>query len=104
MGGSSRSQKRASSSAPASFTSSFFKFFKPVNRRTAGCARDDSLADDAKVWPSDYDKGRYVAKPGIDNLATEFIAKFHESRVLESGTQTIKVSCMDEDGDYKPAN
>ncbi|KAK4743541.1 hypothetical protein SAY87_001542 [Trapa incisa] len=94
MGGSSRFHKKASSSAPASFTS-FFKFFKPVSRRTARCARDDSLADDPmsprKVWPSDYDKGRYVAKPGIDNLATEFIAKFHESRVLESEIQTIKV-------------
>ncbi|KAK4744687.1 hypothetical protein SAY87_010999 [Trapa incisa] len=93
MGGSSRFHKKASSSAPSSF--SFFSFFKTMSRRTARLARDDSWADDAmsprKVWPSDYDKGRYVAEPGIDRLASAFIAKFHETRVSESEIQTIKV-------------
>lgn len=92
MGGSSRFRKRASSSAPASF--SLFSFFKQ-SRRPAQRVRDDSGADDSmnpgKVWPSDYDKGRYVAKPGIDPLASVYIIKLHETWVSESEREMIKV-------------
>ncbi|PKI48146.1 hypothetical protein CRG98_031411 [Punica granatum] len=42
-----------------------------------------------KVWPSNYNRGNYVAEPGIDRRASAFIARFHESRVSESKSHAI---------------
>ncbi|KAK4796148.1 hypothetical protein SAY86_028474 [Trapa natans] len=94
MGGNSRFHKKAASSASSSSSSSskhsafsLLSFLKLRRRPTSGrddtCAHDDASSP-GKVWRhSDYDKGRYVAQPGIDEIATIFIARFHENRVLE---------------------
>ncbi|CAI9101389.1 OLC1v1038700C1 [Oldenlandia corymbosa var. corymbosa] len=52
---------------------SFFGFFKSSKPR-----RDYEMKDDFvkayKVWPSDEDRGRWVAEPGIDRKASAFIS------------------------------
>ncbi|KNA17497.1 hypothetical protein SOVF_079440 [Spinacia oleracea] len=42
-----------------------------------------------KVFPSDEDRGYWVAEPGIDRKASAFIAKFHEARRFEAQTMAI---------------
>ncbi|KAF8015325.1 hypothetical protein BT93_H0974 [Corymbia citriodora subsp. variegata] len=76
MGGNNR-QKKSSSSSSFSFTS----LFKPRRPHRDDAQETDSMKS-MKIWPSDYDKGRYVAEPGIDKKASAFIAKFHETRVI----------------------
>ncbi|KAF7847957.1 hypothetical protein BT93_L2415 [Corymbia citriodora subsp. variegata] len=76
MGGNSR-QKKSSSSF------SLMSLFKPRRAHREDAWEGDS-ASSKKIYPSDYDNGRYVAEPGIDKKATAFIAKFHETRVMES--------------------
>ncbi|KAI6684502.1 hypothetical protein NL676_030415 [Syzygium grande] len=70
---------------------SFSNLFRP--RRSAAARRVDDARDDAvaprKIWTSDYDKGRYVAEPGIDRKATAFIDKVHESHFVEYERLTI---------------
>ena len=45
-----------------------------------------------RMWPSDQDsRGRWVAEPGIDRKASDFIARFYESRVSDSERQTFAV-------------
>ncbi|KAI6695462.1 hypothetical protein NL676_023172 [Syzygium grande] len=81
MGGNIK-QKKSSSSF------SLMSLFKPRRAR-----RDDAWGADSvspkKIYTSDSDKGWFVAEPGIDNKATAFIAKFHETRVMESERQVI---------------
>ncbi|KAI3439357.1 uncharacterized protein J3R85_004767 [Psidium guajava] len=83
MAGNNR-QKKSSSSF------SLMSLFKPRRARRDDAWEADSVSS-GKIYPSDYDKGRYVADPGIDKRATVFIAKFHETRVMESERQVIKV-------------
>lgn len=49
--------------------------------------RVDNTHNDApppsNIWASDYDKGKYVAEPGIDRKASAFIEKFHKNRFVE---------------------
>uniref|UniRef100_A0A803KN73 Uncharacterized protein n=1 Tax=Chenopodium quinoa TaxID=63459 RepID=A0A803KN73_CHEQI len=42
-----------------------------------------------KVFPSDEDRGYWVAEPGIDRKASAFIAKFHEARRFETQSMAI---------------
>ncbi|KMT14117.1 hypothetical protein BVRB_4g079390 [Beta vulgaris subsp. vulgaris] len=42
-----------------------------------------------KVFPSDEDRGYWVAEPGIDRKASAFIAKFHEARRFEAQTMAV---------------
>lgn len=83
MGGSSRFSKKVSPS-PAPPPLSLLSFLKPTRRPAR--RRDEVVAEDvsslSKVRPSDYDKGRYVAEPGIDRRATAFIARFHENQAI----------------------
>lgn len=37
---------------------------------------------------SDEDNGRYFGEPDIDSKASSFIARFHESRVMDAESQT----------------
>ncbi|CDP15174.1 unnamed protein product [Coffea canephora] len=66
MGG---GKQKKSSGSSSSF--SFFSMFKTKSRRA------DDMKDDYmkayKVWPSDEDRGRWVAEPGIDRKASAFI-------------------------------
>ncbi|KAG5625877.1 hypothetical protein R3W88_003161 [Solanum pinnatisectum] len=54
---------------------SFFGLFKSKNssRREDNYSRDDCVKA-YKVWPSDEDRGQWVADPGIDNKAALFIS------------------------------
>lgn len=71
MGGS--KQKKASSSSSSSGSSfSFFSLFKNKPRREYE-VKDDFVRA-YKVWPSDEDRGRWVAEPGIDMKASAFIS------------------------------
>ncbi|KAK3415943.1 hypothetical protein EUGRSUZ_H01334 [Eucalyptus grandis] len=82
MGGN-NGQKKSSSSFL------LMSMFKPRRAR-----RDDAWEGNVsskKIYPSDYDKDRYVAEPRIDKKATAFIAKFHETRVMESECQVITI-------------
>ncbi|KAK2631011.1 hypothetical protein EUGRSUZ_L03552 [Eucalyptus grandis] len=76
MGGN-NGQKKSSSSS--SFC--FMNLFKPQRPR-----RDDARVMDSmkpiKIWPSDYNKGRYIADHDIDKKASDYIAKFHETQVI----------------------
>ncbi|KAL3725744.1 hypothetical protein ACJRO7_030729 [Eucalyptus globulus] len=82
MGGNNR-QKKSSSSF------SLMSMFKPRRARRDDAWEGDSVSS-KKTYPSDYDKGRYVAELGIDKKATVFIAKFHETRVMESERQVME--------------
>ncbi|KAL3725752.1 hypothetical protein ACJRO7_030737 [Eucalyptus globulus] len=83
MGGNNK-QKKSSSSF------SLMSLFKPQRGRRDNASEVDSVIS-KKIYPSDYDKGRYVAEPGIDNKATVFIANFHKTRVSEPERQVIAV-------------
>ncbi|KAI6695452.1 hypothetical protein NL676_023162 [Syzygium grande] len=79
------SNNRLKSSSSFSFTS----LFKPWRPPRQDNAWEGDSASSRKVYPSDYDKGRYIAEPDIDNKATVCIAKFHETRASESGRHVI---------------
>ncbi|KAK2631012.1 hypothetical protein EUGRSUZ_H01322, partial [Eucalyptus grandis] len=68
MGGNNRQKKSSSSFC---FTSLF------EHRRPRW------ILSSRKIYPSDYDKGQYIAELGIDKKATVFVAKFHQTRALE---------------------
>ncbi|CAA2972022.1 Hypothetical predicted protein [Olea europaea subsp. europaea] len=71
MAGNNRQKK----SSDGSF--SLFNIFKGKSSRGGRVVEDtrynDSMKACIKVWRSDEDRGRYVAKPGIDDLATAYI-------------------------------
>ncbi|KAI6695449.1 hypothetical protein NL676_023159 [Syzygium grande] len=81
------SNNRPKSSSSFSFTS-LFKPRRPPHRDDAW---EGDSASSRKVYPSDYDNGRYVAEPNIDNKATVFIDKFHKTRASESEHHVIAV-------------
>ncbi|OWM72378.1 hypothetical protein CDL15_Pgr018263 [Punica granatum] len=92
MGGNSRVNKKSSSSA-TTISLSLFSFFKS-SRRSSHFQDDSRITEDVKsprkVRPSEDDKRGYVAKPGIDRIATAIIAKRHENWISESKLQAIK--------------
>ncbi|PON69573.1 hypothetical protein PanWU01x14_086960 [Parasponia andersonii] len=90
MGGNSR-QKKSSSSA--SF--SVFNLFKL--RRTRRSEEDHCPMQDngpiasSRVWPRDEDRVRWVAEPGIDRKAEDFIAKIHRNIATDSERKTFNI-------------
>uniref|UniRef100_A0A9I9D9U6 Uncharacterized protein n=1 Tax=Cucumis melo TaxID=3656 RepID=A0A9I9D9U6_CUCME len=47
----------------------------------------------SKVWPSDADKcHRWVAEPGIDRKAKDYIDRIHRNRVFETQRQTVTLN------------
>ena len=79
MGGNNRQQKKSSSPF------SFFNMFK-AKRYSSKVVEDNSWDDSVKyykVWPSDEDRGRYVAEPGIDRKASAYIAKIRTQCVAD---------------------
>ncbi|KAI5658350.1 hypothetical protein M9H77_27143 [Catharanthus roseus] len=72
--------KQKKSSSGSSF--SFFGMFKSKNsssrnRRVEYETKDDFMKA-YKVWPSDEDRGRWVAEPGIDKKASAYITTITE--------------------------
>ncbi|EYU35365.1 hypothetical protein ABFS82_14G081400 [Erythranthe guttata] len=55
---------------------SLFSFFKGRNSRSAKRGDDsrDEYVKAYKVYPSDEDRGRWVAEPGIDKKASAYIS------------------------------
>ncbi|KAL6963534.1 hypothetical protein U1Q18_035623 [Sarracenia purpurea var. burkii] len=81
MGGKNRQRK----------SSGFFAFFNIFkSKRRTPTAEDDSVRYH-RVWPSDEDRGRYVAEPGIDRKASAYIAR------IRAATQHVP------DDDHQPA-
>ena len=82
MRGNNRQQKKSSS------LFSFFNIFKAKRSREVV---EDNLRDDPvryhKLWPSDEDRGQYVAEPGIDRKATIYIDKIRTQYVAEHDRQ-----------------
>ncbi|CAN6581761.1 hypothetical protein ACFX15_032546 [Malus domestica] len=73
---------------------SFFSMFKSRRPRNRG---GDDMAEDSytsarRVWPSEEDRGRFVAEPGIDNKAAAFIDRIHKNIVSEYECQTLTVN------------
>ncbi|KAG0449285.1 hypothetical protein HPP92_027402 [Vanilla planifolia] len=55
-----------------------------------------SIEDDEQEWrqiskvrPSDEDHGSWVGEPDVDRKASDFIAKFHESRCMDAEHITV---------------
>ncbi|KAG6592307.1 hypothetical protein SDJN03_14653, partial [Cucurbita argyrosperma subsp. sororia] len=87
MGGNNRSKK-----AHSSF--SIFNFFKfRRGRKEDHCDHSgywDEMPRSSKVWPSDEDKAhRWVAEPGIDRKAKDYIDKIYRNHVFQSERQTV---------------
>ncbi|KAG6590516.1 hypothetical protein SDJN03_15939, partial [Cucurbita argyrosperma subsp. sororia] len=81
----------------ASSSFSFLAFFKSKRSRKGDGYDHGSTWDDlsypSKVWPSDADKHHHwVAEPGIDRKADDYIKRIHLSRVLETKNQTVTVA------------
>lgn len=58
---------------------SFFGLFKSKGSKNSRRGDQDNYSRDDfvkayKVWPSDEDRGKWVAEPGIDNKASIFIS------------------------------
>ncbi|PON75814.1 hypothetical protein TorRG33x02_244280 [Trema orientale] len=91
MGGNSR-QKKSSSSA--SF--SVFNLFKLRRTKRSGedhyPMQEDAPIARSRVWPSDEDRGRWVAEPGIDRKAEDFIAKIHRNIATDSERKTFTIT------------
>jgi len=85
MGGNNRQRK--SSGSPFSLFSMFKRgsATKKVNEAYKNNYWDEPPRP-RKVFPSDEDRGYWVAEPGIDRKASAFIAKFHEARRFEAQT------------------
>ncbi|KAG6592317.1 hypothetical protein SDJN03_14663, partial [Cucurbita argyrosperma subsp. sororia] len=87
MGGNNRLKK-----AHSSF--SIFNFFKFRRGRKedhcnhSGCWNEMPRSN--KVWPSDEDKIHcWVAEPGIDRKAKDYIDRIYRNRAFESKLQTV---------------
>ncbi|KGN45873.1 hypothetical protein Csa_005148 [Cucumis sativus] len=89
MGGSHRQKKTHSSF-------SIFSFFKSKRGRKGDVYEHGTNWEDvpssSKVWPSDEDKGyRWVAEPGIDRKAKDYIDRIYKNRVFETERQTVTI-------------
>ncbi|XP_043710655.1 uncharacterized protein LOC122659624 [Telopea speciosissima] len=95
--GSNGSREMRKSSSSSFFSLVKILFNKPSSRgRKSGDGEQlqdtwDETVDLRRVRPSDEDKPRWVADPRIDKKATDFIAKFYETRVSDSDHQTFAV-------------
>lgn len=55
-----------------------FKSKNSRNRRADQYETKDDFMKAYKVWPSDEDRGRWVAEPGIDKKASAYISTITE--------------------------
>ncbi|KAM6578547.1 hypothetical protein CsatB_030384 [Cannabis sativa] len=95
MGGNSRQRK---SNSTSSF--SIFNIFKSKRRRSSSSSSDDYYhhhqeevaSARSRVWPSDEDRGRWVADPAINRKAEDFIAKIHRNIATDFEPKTYTIS------------
>ncbi|KAK9288821.1 hypothetical protein L1049_017286 [Liquidambar formosana] len=81
MGGNNRQRK----------SSSFLSIFN-IFKACCSHGRDDTWDEGGnvrRICPSDEDRGRWIAEPGIDWKASAFIARFYETRVSEGQTVAV---------------
>ncbi|KAJ0013181.1 hypothetical protein Pint_21853 [Pistacia integerrima] len=71
---------------------SLFSMFKPKKpgRSSAESAREDNTGSGRRVWPSDEDKGSWVADPRINRKATDFITKIHNNCFAEYELRAVQ--------------
>jgi len=80
MGGNSNSNRQPKKASPNTFA--FLSFFKPSAKRSRKVEDSwDNSVKAYKVWPSDEDRGRWVAEPDIDRKASAYIARVHAVNV-----------------------
>lgn len=75
---------------------SIFSFFKSRRGRKGDvydhCGSWDEASSTGKVWPSDEDKAHHwVAEPGIDRKAKDYIDRIYRNRVIETERETVIV-------------
>ncbi|KAM6597687.1 hypothetical protein CsatA_008211 [Cannabis sativa] len=94
MGGNSRQRK---SNSTSSF--SIFNMFKSKRRRSSSSSDDyyhhhqeEVASARSRVWPSDEDRGRWVADPAINRKAEDFIAKIHRNIATDFEPKTYTIS------------
>ncbi|KAH7834665.1 hypothetical protein Vadar_018389 [Vaccinium darrowii] len=79
-------QNKKSIITPSSTAYAVLNMFK--TKRVSSRKVEDSSWDDSmryyKVWPSDEDRGRYVAEPGIDRKASAYIARIRAATSAEA--------------------
>ncbi|KAJ9699979.1 hypothetical protein PVL29_005694 [Vitis rotundifolia] len=68
---------------------SIFSIFKACCSPSWDDTWDEAGNNGRRICPSDEDRHGWVAEPGIDRKASEFIAKFYATRV--SDPQTVAV-------------
>lgn len=90
MGGNYRQKNKTHSSF------SIFNFFKSKRSRKGDpyehATNWEEVSSTSKVWPSDEDKGfRWVAEPGIDQKAKDYIDRIYRNRVFETERQTVTI-------------
>ncbi|XP_061354789.1 uncharacterized protein LOC133299347 [Gastrolobium bilobum] len=74
--------------AKRSSSNSFCSVFKSCF--SSGSRYDDyweASGSSRRVFASDEDRGRWVAEPGIDRKASDFIARYYATRVTDSQSQ-----------------
>ncbi|RYR67262.1 hypothetical protein S83_008517 [Arachis hypogaea] len=54
---------------------------------SSGSAAYDDENGSARIFTSDEDRAHWVAEPGIDRKASEFISKYYATRVTPSHSQ-----------------
>lgn len=74
--------------------SSFSSVISSIFSSCSGGGREyDDLSDDSiytqRVCPSDEDRGHWIAEPGIDRKASDFIARFYASRMADPDRQAM---------------
>ncbi|KAK9664911.1 hypothetical protein RND81_14G076600 [Saponaria officinalis] len=67
-------------------SSSFFDIFRSC---CSGGNKDEAAEEQPvygrRIYASDEDRGYWVGEPGIDHRASDFIARFYESRRTDPG-------------------
>ncbi|KAI8531818.1 hypothetical protein RHMOL_Rhmol11G0165700 [Rhododendron molle] len=95
MGGNNgrQQQNKKGTTSISSAPRAVFNMFKAAKRLGSSRRVEDSSWDVEsmkyyKVWPSDEDRGRYVAEPGIDRKASAYIAKIRAKTSDHSTAET----------------
>ncbi|XP_020228508.1 uncharacterized protein LOC109809578 [Cajanus cajan] len=74
--------------AKRSSTCSFGSLFKACFSSRGGYDEYwEGSGSGRRIFASDEDRGRWVAEPGIDRKASDFIARYYATRVTDSQCQ-----------------
>ncbi|KAE9446732.1 hypothetical protein C3L33_21379, partial [Rhododendron williamsianum] len=72
------------------------------SRRVEDSSWDADSMKYYKVWPSDEDRGRYVAEPGIDRKASAYIDRIR-AKTTDHGLLSAKKEIVSRLGSTSPA-